>query len=166
MGRHSTSRGLLAADCATAMAALVAAGCSSSKSSGGGGGAGSLVLGSPGIPPVVSGLLPYIADKQVFYKKYSVNVTIKNFQTRTDATRAVATGQIDLAIMPPAQLVQLASQGKPLVGLQGQEFPDWVVVSTGSSVNTCQALKGKVSASTQSEASDTSRCSRWCGPAA
>lgn len=29
MGRHSTSRGLLAADCATAMAALVAAGCSS-----------------------------------------------------------------------------------------------------------------------------------------
>jgi len=92
------------------MAALVAAGCSSSKSSGGGGGAGSLVLGSPGIPPVVSGLLPYIADKQVFYKKYGVNVTIKNFQTRTDATRAVATGQIDLAIMPPAQLVQLASR--------------------------------------------------------
>ncbi len=124
------------------MAALVAAGCSSSKSSGGGG-SDSLTLGSPGIPPVISGLLPYIAERQGFYKKYGVNVSIKNFQTGTDATRAVTTGQIDVAIMPPAQLVQLAAQGKPLVALQGQEFPDWVVVSTESGVRTCQSLKGK-----------------------
>jgi NitT/TauT family transport system substrate-binding protein len=143
MRRHSISRRLLAAACATAIAVLAAAGCSSSKSSGGGGGADSLVLGSPGIPPVISGLLPYIADKQGFYKKYGVNVKIKSFQTGTDATRAAATGQIDLAIMPPAQLIQLASQGKALVGLQGQEFPDWVIVSTDSSVSTCQSLKGK-----------------------
>src|ERR1700755_1977732 len=95
-----------------------------------GGSSDSIVLGSPGIPPVISGLLPYIADKQGFYKKYGVNVTIKSFQTGTDATRAVAAGQIDLAIMPPAQLLELASQGQQLVALQGQQFPDWVIAST------------------------------------
>jgi NitT/TauT family transport system substrate-binding protein len=100
-------------------------------------------LGSPGIPPVISGLLPYIAQKQGFYKKFGVNVTIKNFQTGTDATRAVSTGQIDTAIMPPAQLMELTSQGHPLVALQGQEVPDWAIVSTDPAINSCQALKGQ-----------------------
>jgi NitT/TauT family transport system substrate-binding protein len=120
-------------------------GASSSGSSGGGSAASlpSLTLGSPGIPPVISGLLPYIADKQGFYKKFGVNVTIKSFQTGTDATRAVSTGQIDTAIMPPAQLMELTAQGHPLVAMQGQEFPDWTVVSTDPSVNSCTALKGQ-----------------------
>src|ERR1700755_904433 len=100
-----------------------------------GGSSDSIVLGSPGVRPVISGLLPYIADKQGFYKKYGVNVTIKSFDTGTDATRAAATGQIDAAIMPPAQLITLASQGTPVVGIQGQEFPDWVVDSTDPSVS-------------------------------
>lgn len=118
---------------------------SSPNSSGGAGGGStpSLVLGTPGIPPVISGLLPYIADKQGFYKKYGVNVTVKSFDTGTDATRAAATGQIDASIMPPAQLITLASQGTPVVGIQGQEFPDWVVDSTDPSVNSCAALKGQ-----------------------
>ena len=133
-----------------ATAIVVAAGaalavCSSSSGGGtsGSGSPDSIVLGSPGVPPVISGLLPYIADKQGFYKKYGVNVTIKSFDTGTDATRAAATGQIDAAIMPPAQLITLASQGTPVVGIQGQEFPDWVVDSTDPSVNSCSALKGQ-----------------------
>jgi NitT/TauT family transport system substrate-binding protein len=135
------------------VAGAVLAGCSSSSgsntsSSGGstsssGGSTESIVLGSPGVPPVISGLLPYIADKQGFYKKYGLNVTIKSFDTGTDATRAAATGQIDAAIMPPAQLITLASQGTPVVGIEGQEFPDWVVDSTDPSVNSCSALKGQ-----------------------
>jgi NitT/TauT family transport system substrate-binding protein len=133
--------------CAALVAGAVAlAGCGSSSSGGGGGSSGSLpsiTLGSPGIPPVISGLLPYIADKQGFYKKFGVNVTIKSFQTGTDATRAVSTGQIDAAIMPPAQLMILVSQGHPLVAMQGQEFPDWTVVSTNPAINSCQALKGQ-----------------------
>jgi NitT/TauT family transport system substrate-binding protein len=130
---------------ALVVGAVGLAGCGSS-SSGGGSSAGSLpsiTLGSPGIPPVISGLLPYIADKQGFYKKFGVNVTIKSFQTGTDATRAVSTGQIDAAIMPPAQLMILVSQGHPLVAMQGQEFPDWTVVSTNPAINSCQALKGQ-----------------------
>lgn len=102
-----------------------------------------ITLGSPGVPPVISGLLPYIAQKEGFYTKFKVNVVIRSFQTGTDATRAVATGQIDSAIMPPAQLMELASTGVPLVGIQGQEVPDWVVASTDPAVKKCSQLKGQ-----------------------
>ena len=61
-------------------------------------------------------------------------MVIRSFQTGTDATRAVATGQIDPAIMPPAQLMELASTAVPLVGIQGQEVPDWLVASTTAAV--------------------------------
>jgi NitT/TauT family transport system substrate-binding protein len=136
--------GAALAGCSSSGSSSTAAGSSGgSTSSSGGGASESIVLGSPGVPPVISGLLPYIADKQGFYKKYGVNVTIKSFDTGTDATRAAATGQIDAAIMPPAQLITLASQGTPVVGLQGQEFPDWVVDSTDPTVNSCTALKGQ-----------------------
>jgi NitT/TauT family transport system substrate-binding protein len=141
MSRRFLSRRLVAAVGAMAIASLGLAACGGGSGSSSASGS-SLVLGSPGIPPVISGLLSYIAQ-QGFYKKYNVNVTIKSFSTGTDATRAVATGQIDTAIMPPAQLVQLASQGAKLVALQGQEFPDWVVVSTLPNVNSCAALKGQ-----------------------
>lgn len=137
----------VAAVVVAAVAALAGCGGASGGASGGGSGSGgsadSIVLGSPGVPPVISGLLPYIADKQGFYKKYGVDVTIKSFDTGTDATRAAAAGQIDAAIMPPALLITLASQGTPVVGIEGQEFPDWVVDSTDPSVDSCTALKGQ-----------------------
>jgi NitT/TauT family transport system substrate-binding protein len=151
MARNPLLYRLTAVTAVVVAAGAALAGCSSSSgssasgsnTSSAGGSVASIVLGSPGVPPVISGLLPYIADKQGFYKKYGVNVTIKSFDTGTDATRAAATGQIDAAIMPPAQLITLASQGTPVVGIQGQEFPDWVVDSTDPSVNSCTALKGQ-----------------------
>lgn len=102
-----------------------------------------LTIGTPGIPPVISALLPYIANKEGFYKAFGVDVTVKNFQTGTDATRALSTGQIDISIVPPAQQAQLAATGVDLVGIQGQEKPDWVVVSSDPSINSCQKLKGQ-----------------------
>jgi NitT/TauT family transport system substrate-binding protein len=152
MAKNPLLHRLTAVTAIVVVAGAALAGCSSSSSgsnssgtntSSSGGSSDTIVLGSPGVPPVISGLLPYIADKQGFYKKYGVNVTIKSFDTGTDATRAAATGQIDAAIMPPAQLITLASQGTPVVGIQGQEFPDWVVDSTDPSVNSCSALKGQ-----------------------
>lgn len=131
---------------AAALGAAGVAACGSSGSSGGGSSSGSvptITLGSPGVPPVISGLLPYIAQKEGFYKKYGVNVVVKSFNTGTDATRAVADGQIDAAIMPPAQLMELSAKGVQLVGIQGQEVPDWVVVSTDPSVSSCAQFKGK-----------------------
>jgi NitT/TauT family transport system substrate-binding protein len=133
---------------AAAISAAGVAACGSSGVGGGGGGSSAasvptITLGSPGIPPVISGLLPYIAQKEGFYKKYGVNVVIKSFSTGTDATRAVADGQIDAAIMPPAQLMELAAKGVQLVGIQGQEVPDWVVVSTDPATRGCSQLKGQ-----------------------
>lgn len=138
----------LAAATAAAIAALGLAACGSGSggSGGTGGSSGSMptiTLGSPGIPPVISGLLPYIAQKEGFYRKYGVNVVIKNFQTGTDATRAVADGQLDAAIMPPALLMELAAKGVPVEGIQGQEVPDWLVASTDPSVTSCSQLKGQ-----------------------
>ena len=144
MARISLSRRLAAALGAATAATLLVAGCSGAASGAStASGANSLVLGSPGIPTVISGVMPYIAEKQGFYKKYGLNVTIKNFETGTDATRALATGQIDVAITPPAQLVELDSQGSPLVAIQGQEVPDWSVDSTNPAINSCSALKGQ-----------------------
>ena len=133
---------------AAAISATGIAACGSSGGGGGGGGssaasAPTITLGSPGIPPVISGLLPYIAQKEGFYKKYGVNVVIKSFSTGTDATRAVADGQIDAAIMPPAQLMELSAKGVQLVGIQGQEVPDWVVVSSDPATQSCAQLKGQ-----------------------
>jgi NitT/TauT family transport system substrate-binding protein len=145
LARLSLSRRFAATLGAAAITTLTVAACGTSASgSSASGGDNSLVLGSPGIPTVISGVMPYIAQKQGFYKKYGVNVTIKNFSTGTDATRALATGQIDMAITPPAQLVELDSQGSAkLVALQGQEIPDWSVVSTNPKINSCAALKGQ-----------------------
>jgi NitT/TauT family transport system substrate-binding protein len=131
--------------CLAAAAALGLSACGGSSAGGSsaGGSMPTITLGSPGIPPVISGLLPYIAQKEGFYKKYGVNVVIRNFQTGTDATRAVADGQLDAAIMPPALLMELAAKGVPVVGVQGQEVPDWAVVSTDPAVTSCGQLKGQ-----------------------
>ncbi len=129
---------------AIAVAVLGLSACGGSSSGASGSGAmPTITLGSPGIPPVISGLLPYIAQKEGFYKKYGVNVVIRNFQTGTDATRAVADGQLDAALMPPALLMELAAKGVPVVGIQGQEVPDWLVASTDPAVSSCAQLKGQ-----------------------
>jgi NitT/TauT family transport system substrate-binding protein len=144
--RFAVRAAALAGAAAISAAGIAACGSSSGGSGGSGSSAASvptITLGSPGIPPVISGLLPYIAQREGFYKKYGVNVVIKNFSTGTDATRAVAGGQIDAAIMPPAQLMELAAKGVQLVGVQGQEVPDWVVVSTDPAITTCAQLKGQ-----------------------
>lgn len=140
-GRPGTRAAVLLAAAVTA--ALTLSACGGSSAGQGSGSVPTITLGSPGIPPVISGLLPYIAQKQGFYRKYGVNVVIRNFQTGTDATRAVATGQLDAAIMPPALLMELAAKHVPVMGIQGQEVPDWVVVSTDPAVTSCSQLKGQ-----------------------
>ena len=61
------------------VAGAALAGCSSSggNTSSSGGSSDSIVLGSPGVPPVISGLLPYIADKQGFFKAEGLDVQFK-----------------------------------------------------------------------------------------
>lgn len=144
------TRQLLGAACAallavTASSSVLVGAASASRTNGhaSGGAVDTITFGSPGIPPVISGLLPYIAEKEGFYKKYGVNVVIKNFDTGTDATRALSTGQIDAAIVPPSQMLELVSQGIPLVGFQGQEKADWVIASSNPAIHSCSQLKGQ-----------------------
>jgi NitT/TauT family transport system substrate-binding protein len=141
--RHTFGAAKAAAVLATATAGVLALSACGSGGSAANSSFPTITLGSPGVPPVISGLLPYIAQQEGFYKKFKVNVVIRSFQTGTDATRAVATGQIDSAIMPPAQMMELASTGVPLVGIQGQEVPDWLVASTEPAVKSCAQLKGQ-----------------------
>jgi ABC-type nitrate/sulfonate/bicarbonate transport system substrate-binding protein len=58
---------------AMTVAALALAACGGSSGGAGSGTASgpvpTITLGSPGIPPVISGLLPYVAQKEGFYRK-------------------------------------------------------------------------------------------------
>jgi NitT/TauT family transport system substrate-binding protein len=102
-----------------------------------------ITLGVPGIPPVFLGVMPYTALEQGYYKKYGLDVQIKGFTSGTDAVRAVAAGQIDLAWSPTPFAMTLISKGTPLVGIEGMDKVDWVVGSNTSSVKTCAQLKGQ-----------------------
>jgi NitT/TauT family transport system substrate-binding protein len=102
-----------------------------------------ITLGVPGIPPVFLGVMPYTALQQGYYKKYGLDVQIKGFTSGTDAVRAVAAGQIDLAWSPTPFAMTLISKGTPLVGIEGMDKVDWLVGSNSSSVTTCADLKGQ-----------------------
>ena len=80
-----------------------------------------ITLGVPGIPPVFLGVMPYTAVQQGYYKKYGLDVQIKGFTSGTDAVRAVAAGQIDLAWSPTPFAMTLISKGTPLVGIEGMD---------------------------------------------
>src|SRR5919201_1288790 len=88
-----------------------------------------LVLGVPGIPPVFLGVMPYVALQQGYYKRYGVDVQIKQFTTGTDAVRAVQAGQIDLPWSPTPFAPTLISKGTPLVGIEGMDKVDWLIGS-------------------------------------
>ncbi len=103
-----------------------------------------VVLAVPGIPPVFAGVLPNVAAKQGFFKKYGVDVEVKSFTTGTDAARAVAAGQIDLAISPTPVVINMISNAKVnLVGIYGLANPDWLIGSTDPQKSKCSDLKGQ-----------------------
>jgi len=102
-----------------------------------------ITLGVPGIPPVFLGVMPYTALEQGYYKKYGLDVQIKGFTSGTDAVRAVAAGQIDLAWSPTPFALTLISKGTPLVGIEGMDKVDWVVGSNVAGIQTCSDLKGQ-----------------------
>jgi NitT/TauT family transport system substrate-binding protein len=102
-----------------------------------------ITLGVPGIPPVFLGVMPYTALQQGYYKRYGLDVQIKGFTSGTDAVRAVAAGQIDLAWSPTPFAMTLIAKGTPLVGIEGMDKVDWVVGSNTGSVKTCADLKGQ-----------------------
>jgi ABC-type nitrate/sulfonate/bicarbonate transport system substrate-binding protein len=103
-----------------------------------------VVFGVPGIPPIFASVLPHVAAERGLFKKYGADVEVRDFETGVAATRAVAAGQIDLAIAPTPVIVGMVSNAKVnLVGIYGLPNPDWLIGSTDPQKTSCTDLKGQ-----------------------
>ncbi len=102
-----------------------------------------LVMAIPGIPPIYSVTIAYVAEKQGFFKKHGANVEIKPFDNGTAAARAVVSGDMDMAWSPtPPVINQISNAGVPLVAVYGMPNPDWVVGTTEEG-KACKDIAGQ-----------------------
>lgn len=102
-----------------------------------------VTIAMPGIPPVFSVTIAYVAEKQGFFKKYGVDVELRPFDNGTAAARAVVAGDIDMAWSPtPPVINQISNAGVPLVALYGMPNPDWVIGTTEAG-KTCKDIVGQ-----------------------
>jgi len=132
-GRIRTARGAAAA-LALAVSAWLPGVCAAQ---------GALTFGIPGIPPVFGGTVALVAEKEGMFKKHGVDVTVRAFETGAAASRAVASGEIAVALSPtPLIISQVSNTDVPLVGIWGMEHPDWLIGSTDPAA-TCQSMKGQ-----------------------
>ncbi|MGB9043852.1 MAG: ABC transporter substrate-binding protein, partial [Pseudolabrys sp.] len=64
-----------------------------------------IVVAIPGIPPIYSVTIAFVAEKQGFFKKHGVDVEIRPFDNGTAAARAVVAGDIDMAWSPTPPVI-------------------------------------------------------------
>jgi NitT/TauT family transport system substrate-binding protein len=103
-----------------------------------------LVLGTPGIPPIFANLVLYVAQQEGFFKKHGADVQLRDFDTGTAASRAVLSGDIDVAIGPTALIInQVSNADANVVGFFGFPNPDWLVASTDPGKVKCTDLVGQ-----------------------
>jgi NitT/TauT family transport system substrate-binding protein len=103
-----------------------------------------LALAAPGLPPVFSSLVMIVADKGGFFKKYGIDVTVRQFDSGVAAAQAVATGEMQGSLSPTGSIVNIVSNsGTPLVGIWGMMNPDWVLGSTDAKLAKCPDAKGE-----------------------
>ncbi len=102
-----------------------------------------ITLATPGIPPIFSVMIAYVAEKQGLFKKHGVDVEIRPFDNGTAAARAVVAGDVDMSWSPtPPVINQVSNAGVPLVAIYGMPNPDWVICTTEKG-KTCKDLKGQ-----------------------
>jgi NitT/TauT family transport system substrate-binding protein len=102
-----------------------------------------VVIAIPGIPPIYSVTIAFVAEKQGFFKKHGADVEIRPFDNGTASARAVVSGDIDLAWSPtPPVINQVSNADVPLVALYGMPNPDWVIGTTETG-KTCKDLVGQ-----------------------
>ncbi|MGO9786808.1 MAG: ABC transporter substrate-binding protein [Stellaceae bacterium] len=110
-----------------------------------------IVIGIPGLPPIVVSTIAYVAQEQGYFKKYGADVELRQFDNGTAASRAVLAGDIDASYSGTAVVIgQIANAGVPLVGIYGMPRQDMSLVSTDPKRVTCEAVSGQpVSVDTQ-----------------
>src|SRR5262249_44523067 len=102
-----------------------------------------IVVAIPGIPPIYSVTIAFVAEKQGFFKKHGVDVEIRPYDNGTAAAREVAAGEIDRAwSAPPPVINQVSNADVPLVAVYGMPNPDWVIGTTDEG-KTCKDLVGQ-----------------------
>jgi NitT/TauT family transport system substrate-binding protein len=102
-----------------------------------------LVIALPGIPPIFSVAIAYVAEKQGFFKKHGATVEIRPFDNGTAAARAVVAGDVDMAWSPtPPVINQISNADVPLVALYGMPNPDWVIGASEPG-KTCKDMAGQ-----------------------
>jgi NitT/TauT family transport system substrate-binding protein len=100
-----------------------------------------VTMAVPGVPPVFSGLVAYVARDEGFFKKNGVEVEVRPFDSGAAAAQAVVSGNIDLSLSPTPVIVRMVSNaGVDLVGIYGMAHPDWLLASTEPGVK-CEGLK-------------------------
>jgi NitT/TauT family transport system substrate-binding protein len=98
-------------------------------------------LAVPGVPPVFSGLVAYVAREEGFFQKQGVDVEVRPFDSGAAAAQAVVTGNIDVSLSPTPVIVRMVSNaGVDLVGVYGMANPDWLLASTEPGVK-CPGLQ-------------------------
>jgi ABC-type nitrate/sulfonate/bicarbonate transport system substrate-binding protein len=102
-----------------------------------------IVIATPGIPPIYSVTIAFLAKQEGFFKKHGADVDIRPFDNGTAAARAVVAGNVDMAWAPtPPVINQVSNAGVPLVAVYGMQNPDWVLGTTESG-KTCKDIAGQ-----------------------
>jgi len=125
---------LLSAATAAALLAPVAARAEDQK----------LSFGLPGVPPVYVTVLQYVSRDAGFFKKYGLDVQLRDFDNGTVAARAVQTGDIDISLSPTPVVIGITSNaGVDMVAISGNENTDWLIGSLDGKTKSCADLKGQ-----------------------
>ena len=100
-----------------------------------------VTMAVPGVPPVFSGLVAYVAKEEGFFKKHGVEVEVRPFDSGAAAAQAVVSGNIDLSLSPTPVIVRMVSNaGMDLVGIYGMANPDWLLASIEPGLK-CEGLR-------------------------
>jgi len=105
---------------------------------------GRLSMAVPGVPPVFSGMIAFVARDEGLFKKHGVEVEVRPFDSGAAAAQAVVAGGVDFSLSPTPVIVRMVSNGNvDLVGIYGMEHPDWLLGSADPAKVKCADLKGE-----------------------
>lgn len=103
-----------------------------------------LSLAPPGVPPIFISIITFVARDAGFFKKYGVDVDLRQFDNGTAAGRAVVAGDLDASMSATALLIsQIANANVPIVGIFGFPKPDFQLGTTDAAKATCEDVKGQ-----------------------